>query len=67
MEPSPTLLSMKCVRDAKARRAWSVVQGDALRVRHAVDWLDLNDDMEDHYIYEHVYAELRQLGYPDAY
>jgi len=67
MEPTAMLLCMDCLRDAKVRRAWSVSQGDALCVRHAVARLGLDDDMEEHEIYEDAYEELRRLGHPNTY
>jgi hypothetical protein len=60
-------MCIRCLRDAKARDAWTVSDGDALRIRHAVAHFGLDDDMEEHWLYQDLYEALRQLGYKDVY
>jgi hypothetical protein len=67
MEPSPILLCIRCLRDAKARQAWTVYDGEALCIRHAVAHFGLDNDMEEHWLYEHLYAELWERGYREVY
>jgi hypothetical protein len=67
MEPSPILLCLTCLRDAKIRRAWSVVDSETVCIRHAVASFGIEDDMEEHDLFESVYLELGELGYRDVY
>jgi hypothetical protein len=67
MEPSPILLCLTCLRDAKIRRAWSVVDSEAVCIRHAVAAFGIEDDMEEHDLYASVYVDLGELGYRDVY
>lgn len=56
-----------CLRDGKARFAWTVSGGEALCVRHAVASFGIEDDMREHLLFEDVYEELRLLGFDDTY
>jgi hypothetical protein len=58
---------MRCLSDAKAHQAWTVSGGEALCIRHAVEHLGLDDDMEDHWLYEDLYGALWERGFRDTY
>ena len=66
-EPLPILLCLTCLRDGQIRRAWSVVDSEAVCIRHAVAAFGIEDDMGEHDLFERVYRELGALGYRDVY
>jgi hypothetical protein len=49
------------------RRAWTVADGRALCIRHAVGWLDIEDDMAEHALFEDLYLALHDLGFRNTY
>ena len=62
------LLCMLCLSDQIVRRAWTVSDGDAKCIFHALlRGEGDNDDMAEHDDYEVVYRKLRELGYRDAF
>jgi len=67
MDPAPVLMCVRCLRDAKTRTAWTVSDGEALCIRHAVATFGFDDDMQEHWLYEDLYAALRAIGYEDTY
>ena len=62
----PTLLCLPCLMQGAVRRAWTVSEGRACCIRHAVEDSRL-DDMDQHDLFVRVYEALRLHGYPDAY
>lgn len=48
------------------RPAWTVSDGRACCIRHAVEDTDL-DDMDQHDLFVVLYEELRRRGHADAY
>jgi hypothetical protein len=48
------------------RRAWTVSQGRACCIRHAVEDSDF-DDMDQHDLFVTIYEALRLRGYSDPY
>jgi hypothetical protein len=60
------LLCLPCLMLGTIRRAWTVSEGRACCVRHAVEDSSL-DDMDQHDLFVVIYEALRQQGYPDAH
>ena len=60
------LLCMPCLMLGTTRRAWTVNEGRACCIRHAVDDSEL-DDMQQHDLFAEIYEKLRLQGFPDAY
>jgi hypothetical protein len=60
------LLCVQCLLEGLVRRAWTVMNGDATCVRHAIESSEL-DDMDQHDLFVTIYEALRQQGYPGAY
>jgi hypothetical protein len=65
-ERESDLLCLPCLMAGVARRAWTVSQGRACCIRHAVEDSDL-DDMDQHDLFVTIYEALRQRGYSDPY
>jgi len=63
---SGLLLCLPCLTAGDVRRAWTVNEGRACCVRHAVEASDL-DDMDQHNLFVTIYETLRTRGHPDAY
>ena len=61
-----SLLCRPCMLDGQVRKAWTVTQGDATCIRHAVEPTDL-DDMDQHDLFVLLYEQLRRGGQADAY
>jgi hypothetical protein len=59
-------LCLPCLMQRTIRRAWTVSEGRACCIRHAVEDSDLSD-MEQHDLFVDIYEALRRRGYPDAY
>ena len=66
LEQESALLCLPCLMLGAVRRAWTVSEGRACCIRHAVEDSDL-DDMDQHDLFVRVYEALRQLGHPDAH
>ena len=66
-DPLPILLCLTCLRDGQIHRVWSMVDSEAVCIRHAVSAFGIEDDMEEHDLYERVYLELGELGYRDVH
>jgi hypothetical protein len=62
----PALLCLPCLMLGAVRRAWTISEGRACCVRHAVEDSSL-DDMDQHELFVVIYEALRQQGYPDAH
>jgi hypothetical protein len=60
------LLCLPCLMSGAVRRAWTVNEGRACCIRHAVEDSDL-DDMDQHELFVTVYEALRVRGYSDPY
>ncbi|WP_433306331.1 hypothetical protein ACQP2F_20495 [Actinoplanes sp. CA-030573] len=60
------MLCLPCMVGGEIRRAWTVSEGRASCIRHAVEDTDL-DDMDQHDLFVVLYEALRRRGYPDAY
>lgn len=60
------LLCLPCLMQGAVRRAWTVSDGHASCVRHAVEDSDL-DDMRQHDLLVVIYEALRRQGHRDAY
>ena len=60
------LLCLPCMLAGEIRRAWTVSQGRACCIRHAVEDTDL-DDMDQHDLFVVLYEALRKMGCPEAY
>ncbi len=60
------LLCRPCMLDGQVRQAWTVTQGDATCIRHAVEPTAL-DDMDQHDLFVVLYEQLRRSGHTDAY
>ena len=56
-----SLLCRPCLLDGQARKAWTVTQGDATCIRHAVEPTDL-DDVDQHDLFVVIYEQLRQAA-----
>jgi hypothetical protein len=59
-------LCKPCLVERVVRRAWTVSEGDAKCIFHALLRTD-EDDMKEHSDYEVVYRQLRELGHPEAF
>lgn len=59
-------LCLPCLVGGAVRRAWTVSQGRACCIRHAVEDSDL-DDMDQHELFVTIYEALRLRGYADPY
>lgn len=59
-------LCMPCLADQTVRRAWTVSDGDAKCIFHALLRIE-GDDMAEHDDYEVVYRQMRELGQPEAF
>jgi hypothetical protein len=59
-------LCLPCLMSGTVRRAWTVSEGRACCIRHAVEDSDL-DDMAQHDLFVRIYEALRLRGYPDAH
>ena len=55
-----------CLMEGETRRAWTVAEGDATCIRHAVELTDLEDG-EQHELFVVIYEKLRRAGHHDAY
>jgi hypothetical protein len=62
----PELLCLPCLMDGQVQRAWTVSEGRACCIRHAVEASDL-DDMDQHDLFVVIYEALRMRGYVDPY
>jgi hypothetical protein len=51
--------------EGEVRTAWTVTDGQATCIRHAVEPTAL-DDMDQHNLFVVVYEKLREQGYPEA-
>ena len=65
-EREPALLCLPCLMRGIVRPAWTVSEGRACCIRHAVEDSDL-DDMDQHDLFVDIYEALRLRGYPDEY
>jgi len=65
--PTPFLLCNRCLRDAKVHAAWTVNDGEAVCIRHAVIDFDIDDDMDEHELYEKIYSDLWESGFRNVY
>jgi hypothetical protein len=66
VEQESALLCLPCLMVGTLRRAWTVSEGRACCVRHAVEDSEL-DDMQQHDLFAEIYEKFRLQGYPDAY
>jgi hypothetical protein len=65
-ERKADLLCLPCMMAGTVRQAWTVSQGRACCIRHAVEDSDL-DDMDQHNLFVIIYEALRQLGHAKPY
>jgi hypothetical protein len=59
-------LCLPCLMAGVVRQAWTVSEGRACCIRHAVEDSDL-DDMDQHDLFVVIYEALRRLGHADPY
>lgn len=65
--PDPAgLLCRPCLLEGETRRVWTVAEGDATCIRHAVEPAEM-DDGEQHELFVVIYENLRRAGHHDAY
>ena len=60
------VLCLPCMLAGQIRPAWTVSDGRACCIRHAVEDTDL-DDMDQHDLFVVLYEELRRRGHADPY
>jgi hypothetical protein len=65
-EPNAGLLCLPCLMTGTVRQAWTVSEGRACCIRHAVEDSDL-DDMDQHDLFVTIYEALRQRGHASPY
>jgi hypothetical protein len=65
--PDPALLCLPCMMLGTVRQAWTISDGRACCIRHAVEDAGLDDDMAEHDLFVVLYEALRQQGHPDAH
>jgi hypothetical protein len=65
-EEKADLLCLPCLMAGVVRQAWTVSEGRACCIKHAVEDSDL-DDMDQHDLFVTIYEALRQLGHSDPY
>lgn len=65
-ERASELLCLPCLIAGSVRPAWTVSEGRAACIRHAVEDSNL-DDMDQHNLYVVIYEALRARGYSNPY
>ncbi|MEU8663952.1 hypothetical protein [Actinoplanes philippinensis] len=65
-EPTVGLLCLPCLMTGAVRQAWTVSEGRACCIKHAVEDSDL-DDMDQHDLFVTIYEALRQHGHASPY
>jgi hypothetical protein len=66
-QPLQALFCVRCLRDARARLAWTVADGEAKCIWHAVEWFDIEGDTNESALFEDLYLELRRFGFQDTH
>jgi hypothetical protein len=65
-ERESALLCLPCLMAGDVRRAWTVSEGRACCIRHAVEEVDL-DDMDQRDLFATIYEALRLRGFVNPY
>lgn len=60
------LLCRPRLLESETRLAWTVTEGDATCIRHAVELIELEDG-EQHELFVVIYEKLRRAGHHDAF